>query len=467
MTEAGAGSTAARLLVTMNAKAYLIIAAAAVVSLSQSPAQQRGKSVPPELEARLKEFFVQKEDQAHALAKEENSEQAPEVWAFFKAGKEGDWKNVGSIYRTLRSGAYQYEGTRTDKRLVTMAWQPVNEAYGAYEGFSQGAEDYVVMFGREILDSLPRGSIYFGGTDPGRWLVTAFSKSHANADPCFVLTQNALADGLYLKYLRTMYGRRIVTPSDSDSQKAFADYVADAEKRLKEGTLKPGENATILNGKTQVSGQVAVMEINARIARIIFDANPKQEFFIEESFPLDWMYPYLSPNGLIMKINRKPPAELASEVLRKDREYWTRFVDRALGQWLTPGTSIKDVCDFVTTVFERKEDADYQADEKFVRNAYVCKTYSKLRSSIAGVYAWRWKNSKTPEEKQRMAKETDLAFRQAYALCPYSPEAVYRYTSWLTEQARTKDALLLAQTAARLDPRNSKFAKLVEDLEDK
>jgi len=222
-----------------------------------------------------------------------------------------------------------------------------------------------------------------------------------------------------------------------------------------------------VNGKTQVSGQVAVMEINARIARIIFDANPKQEFFIEESFPLDWMYPYLSPNGLIMKINRKPPAELASEVLRKDREYWTRFVDRALGQWLTPGTSIKDVCDFVTTVFERKEDADYQADEKFVRNAYVCKTYSKLRSSIAGVYAWRWKNSKTPEEKQRMAKETDLAFRQAYALCPYSPEAVYRYTSWLTEQARTKDALLLAQTAARLDPRNSKFAKLVEDLEDK
>src|SRR5437773_80896 len=172
----------------MNWNIFLIIAAVAVLCATESEAQKRGaKSVPPELEARLKEFFVQKEDQARALAKEENSEQAPEVWAFFKAGKEGDWNNVGSLYRTLRSGAYQYEGTRSDKRLETMAWQPVNEVYGAYEGFSQGAEDYVVMFGREILDSIPRGSIYFGGTDPGRWLVTAFCKSHVKADPCFVL----------------------------------------------------------------------------------------------------------------------------------------------------------------------------------------------------------------------------------------------------------------------------------------
>lgn len=430
----------------MNLKAYFVLAAT-IISISQSPAQQRGRSVPPELESRLKAFFVQKEDQARALAKEENSEQAPEVWAFFKAGKEGDWNNVASLYRTLRSGAYQYEGTRSDKRLVTMAWQPVNEAFGAYDGFSQAPEDYVVMFGQEILNSIPRGSIYFGGTDSGRWLVTAFSKSHVNADPCFVLTQNALADSLYLKYLRTMYGKRIVTPSDSDSQKAFADYVADVEKRLKDGALNPGENATIVNGKTQVSGQVAVMQINARIARTIFDANPKQEFFIEESFPLDWMYPYLVPNGLIMKLNRKPPAEILPEIVRKDGEYWTRFTDRALGQWLTPETSVKDVCDFATTVFERKEEGDYQADEKFVRNSYVCKTYSKLRSSIAGVYAWRWKNSKSPEEKQRMAKEAEFALRQAFAICPYSPEAVFRYSGLLTDQGRTRDALLLAQTA--------------------
>jgi len=452
----------------MNRKSFLIGVAVALLSASEGEAQKRGaKAVPPELEARLKEFFVQKEAQAQSLAKEEKSEQAPEVWAFFKAGKEGDWSNVGSLYRTLRSGAYQYEGTRNDKRLETMAWQPVNEAYGAYEGFSQGEEDYVVMFGREILDSIPRGSIYFGGTDPGRWLVTAFCKSHVKADPCFVLTQNALADGLYLKYIRVMYGKQIAAATDDDSKKAFNSYLADAQKRLKEGKLKPGENVKEVDGKPQVTGQVAVMDVNARIARTIFDANPDREFFIEESFPLEWMYPYLTPNGLIMKINRKPPAEISAEIVRKDREYWTRFADRALGQWLTPETPLKDVCDFATTVFLRKEEGDYQADEKFVRNAYAHKTYSKLRSSIAGVYLWHWKNSKSDGEKQRMGKEAEFAFRQAFAICPYSPEVVFRYANWLKEQDRTKDALLLAQVAERIDPRNRQFTKLVEELEDK
>src|SRR5205814_9663619 len=166
-----------------------------------APAQKRGE-VPPGLENRLKQFFVSKEAQARALLKKENHEPPPEMWDFFKAGEEGDWTKVPKLYRTLRRGAYQYEGGQKDKRLETMAWSPLNECDGAYEAFSEAEEKYVVMFGQGILDSIPPGSIYFGGTDPGRFLPTAFCKSHPKADPCFVLTQNALADGLYLKYIR-------------------------------------------------------------------------------------------------------------------------------------------------------------------------------------------------------------------------------------------------------------------------
>jgi len=36
------------------------------------------------------------------------------------------------------------------------------------------------------------------------------------------------------------------------------------------------------------------MTINGLLAKIIFDKNPNREFYIEESFPLDWMYPYLN-----------------------------------------------------------------------------------------------------------------------------------------------------------------------------
>jgi len=447
----------------MNIRSSLM-AAMLLMLVPFSPAQAQG-AVPPSLEARLKSFFVQKQAQARALLKEEGQETAPEVWKFFNAGAEGDWKTVGSSYRLLRSGAYQYDVARKDKRLETMAWQPVNECFGAYDEFSHWPEDYMQMFGNEIAASIPKGSLYFGGTDPGRWVLTAFCKSHANADPFFVLTQNALADGLYLKYLRVMYGTRIKIASEEESQTAFSNYVAEASQRLKAGKLQPGEKAKEVNGKVQVSGQYAVMQVNARIARKIFDSNPDREFYVEESFPLDWMYPYLSPNGFIMKINREPVAELSAGTLRKDREYWMRFSDRAIGQWLTPETPVKDVCDFAATVFGARENGDYQPDERFVRNSYACKSCSKLRSSIAGVYAWRVTKSKTPAEKTRMIKEADFAFRQAFALCPYSSEAVFRYANFLVEQGRKKEALLVAQTAEPLDPRNTGLANLLQQLE--
>ena len=91
----------------------------------------------------------------------------------------------------------------------------------------------------DILGAIPRGSIYFGGTDPGRALPTAFSRAHANGDPFFTLTQNALADGTYLEYLRNTYGGKIYTPTDADSQAAFQAYTDDARKRLEANFVDP------------------------------------------------------------------------------------------------------------------------------------------------------------------------------------------------------------------------------------
>ena len=454
----------------MNLKIHVLLLAAAVLCMDAAQAQRKRSSdrlVPSGLESRVKKFFSDKEAQARQLAEQENQTQVPEIWEFFEAGRNGDWGAVAAHYRTLRRGAYQFEGGRKDPRLETVVWQPVNESFGAYDECASMAEEYVEMFGQEILEVTPRGSIYFGGTDPGRWLVTLFAKSHPEADPCFVLTQNALADGLYLKYIRMMYGDRLATPTDDDSKKAFQEYLADAEQRLKEGKLKPGENVSNAKGKVQVSGQVAVMQVNARIARAIFDANPAREFFIEESFPLDWMYPHLSPRGLIMKLERKPLPELPAGVVLKDHEYWTQFIDRTLGKWLTPDTSVEAVCKFARTVFEDKDLNQFKGDRAFVTNASACKTYSKLRSSIGGVYAWRARNSSSTEEKQRLAKEADFAFRQSFALCPYSPEAVARYSNLLVDQGRKKEALQLAETAERIDPQNPALGNLVGELEER
>ena len=88
----------------------------------------------------------------------------------------------------------------------------------------------------------------------------------------------------------------------------------DAQRRLQHDMqfpnepkqIKPGEDVRVVDNRVSVSGQVAVMAINGLLTKIIFDKNPTNEFFVEESFPLDWMFPYLTPYGIIMKINRNP-----------------------------------------------------------------------------------------------------------------------------------------------------------------
>ena len=272
--------------------------------------------------------------------------------------------------------------------------------------------------------------------------------------------------------------REIHTPSNDDSQKAFSDYLADAQQRLKEGRLKPGEDVKIIENRVQVSGQVAVMAINGLLTKVIFEKNPGHEFYVEESFPLDWMYPYLTPYGIIMKINRNPVGELTEDMLRRDHEFWSQFSDRLVGNWITYDTSISNICEFVERVHLRRDYKRFEGDSKFIRDNDGQKAFSKLRSSIAGVYAWRIGEisrvigTKPPAEQQQMAleqqrvlREAEFAFKQAYAYCPYSPEAVFRYINLLLGLQRVDEAYLIAKTSRKLDPYNPSMRDLVNQLE--
>ena len=80
------------------------------------------------------------------------------------------------------------------------------------------------------------------------------------------------------------------------------------------------------------------------------------------------------------------------------------------------------------------------------------------------MYVWRAQHAQDADERRQMQKAADMAFRQAYALCPYSPEAIFRYTNFLIEFNRPDDAFLIAKTSLRLDPNNSQLQQLVESV---
>jgi hypothetical protein len=49
-----------------------------------------------------------------------------------------------------------------------------------------------------------------------------------------------------------------------------------------------------------------------------------------------------------------------------------------------------------------------------------------------------------------MNNAADFAFRQAFALDPFSPEVVFRYVNLLLSDNRIADAILVAETAGKM-----------------
>jgi hypothetical protein len=391
----------------------------------------------PAIAAQLRAFVAEKATQANAATNKLPSE----VRAFFAVAAKGDWLAVSNAFIELRKHAGPYGP----------AWEPVVDTWGALAAFGEGDEIYSTAFGTNIIASIPPGSIYFGGTDPGRFIIAALQKSQVRAEPFFTLSPTALVDANYLAYLRGMYGTKIYTPTDDDLKRTYQEYTRVAVERQSKNQLKPGESVTVgADGQPQVSGMMAAVQVKGLLAKLIFDKNPDHEFFIEESFPFDWLYPHLEPHGLIFKINRQPLPGLSEPIVKEDHDYWRSLVRPMIGDWLTDDTSVEQVAAFVWKTFGKQDSSGFTGDPRFMQNVYSQRMFSKLRSSLAGLYAWRLQQATDPTEKARMAREADFAFRQAWALGPDSAEAVFRYVAFLMEQKRVADALRIAETAAQL-----------------
>lgn len=428
-------------------------------ALRTASAQTNSYSYPPQLAA----FSALKEQQESQLAKELQVPLPAEVKDFFNSAHRGDYVALSNIVERL--GAQLFAAHR---RLTNVQpawepfWQPMTEVESAYEAFALGGTKYPLAFGEGIIHSIPAGSIYFGGSDAGRMLVTALCASHVQGKPFYTLTQNALSDGKYMDYLRTMYGKEISLPTTNDVQKAIDDYKSDALRRYMQGLLKRGED--VKNGEVQLNGQVPVMEIHALLVKWILDHNPKPEFYYEESFPLEFLYPYLSPHGLIFKLNHEPLPALPKTDMDADRAFWSKQLAMMLGDWLKPDTSVSNVCFNVETVYREKDLSRFKGDKEFLTNDFARKAFSKLRVSIAGLYQGRLMKEAETENAKRLSLEADLAFRQAYALCPTSPEVLFRYASLLMAQRRFDDAILVVQTTLRLTPADDHFHDQYENL---
>jgi tetratricopeptide (TPR) repeat protein len=200
-------------------------------------------------------------------------------------------------------------------------------------------------------------------------------------------------DKRYIAYLRGRIGTSIWLPEQADLDKAAEQY-PDGPK-----------------GITQV------MQINGALAKMIFDRNKAgHEFWVEVSYVIPWMFPFLQPDGLVMKLNSEP-TELTSEMVDADRRFWDAYVEKLI------------------------------THPDYARDASAQATFSKLRCSIAVLLVARGQTS-----------AAEYAYNQAVRLSPASPEAALGLAELYAKEGRWVEAIARAEEFKKLNPEKASFA---------
>jgi tetratricopeptide (TPR) repeat protein len=363
--------------------------------------------------AKLAQFARSRRELAHALARRRNVTVPDEVERFFAAVESGNWDAIAAAFQTLEGGESSGSPQSSRSAEVNALWPAIHDAYGVAEQVHDWPAQQLLDYGNAILDSLRPGMVYVGGTDNGRWIPELLNDT-SGGERHIILTQNALADSLYLDYVAVQYGERFQALTPVDSQRAFADYSADAARRFAHDRdfpdepkqIRPGEMITAGDdGRISVSGQVAVMDINERLLTGLMAKNPDLSFAVQESSPLQGTYADALPLGPLMELRAKSEgnnltAVRASETLA----YWEQAAGEILGDAATSASPS------------------------------ALKSYSHDAVATGNLL-----------ESHGHLTQAEATFRLARQISPANPEPVFKLGQLLDRSGRTQEARSLVE----------------------
>jgi len=361
-----------------------------------------------------------------AMAKKLKIAVPPDMDRFFVAVQTGRWEEATNIFASLQ----ELRRTTGWERGTEVLWHAAAETFGVAEQAHAWPAQELLEYGNAILQSLRPGMAYVGGTDSGRFIPTLLTET-GEGESHIAITQNSLADGTYLDYLRLRYGERMNTLSPEDGQNGFTTYLQDAQKRLlhdeqfpnKPKQIRPNEEVRVTENRVQVSGQVAVMMINEQLLQKLLQKNPELSFALEESTPLKTFYPGATTLGPISELHSDAAIPLTAQQAADSLEYL-----REITQSLASGS-----------------DASASSPS---RNAYA-----KLILGQADLF-----------QEHNLPNEAAQAYQMAYGLSSSQPEVVCGYANLLLDQKRYDEARQVAQAGLDHAPENKQLRDVQQRL---
>jgi len=298
------------------------------------------------------------------------------------------------------------------------------------------------MYGRDMLADLPKDSFVFGGTDPGRFVPTymvlseSFEPKKFKRDPNFdrrdlyVITQNALADAFYNQYIRNHYS------TDRPEAKSWIERWLGRDKQYPKAPLvlpRQEDIMAIYQSAIETRQKNAAAPdpnadptvLNSLVGEWIWQRNKDQRnFFVEESFPMEWSYPNAVPHGLCYEIKKNPVPVLSAEIVQGDMQYWRDYIDHL------------------------------KRNPRFAEDIDAQRSFSKLRNTGGNIYRWR-----------KMPEAAEQAYRQALELWPGNSETLNNFSDLLMQQNRAEELRDILAKASKADPNNGLLSALLTSSE--
>jgi hypothetical protein len=396
----------------------------------------------------LAHFTKDKRELVSKIAKKHQLDVPRVIWDFFDAAQREDYPSATNLFERVRDGLDQPGKGWVPPQL----WGPAHDVLGAFEQFNCWNPKLLRVFGTNIIESIPPGSIYFGGTDAGRFVVSALCLSHTEGQPFYTITQNALADAKYMDYLREIYAEHLYVPDPNELQNAFNDYLKDASERLRTGHLYPDEDVRVVGDRVVAKGVGAIMRINEVLVKLLIEKNPKREIYLEESYPIESLYAQSIPHGLIFRVHHDKMQHVTKSAMEADLQFWLSQTKSLLGKSVQNSTGLAELCAWADGAYVRSNRSGFGGNPAYLEDIQAQQYFSKCRSAQARLYEWRSKNTVDKAESTRLEAEADHAYRQAFALSPFYPETAWRYTQFLADHQRTNDLKLLLATALKSNP---------------
>ncbi len=206
-----------------------------------------------------------------------------------------------------------------------------------------------------------------------------------------------------------------------DFQRAFQDYVADAQQRFEHDQqfpdepkqLRPGEEVQVTeDGRVNVGGQVAVMTINESLLEGLRAKNPDLSFALQESSPLRGTYADALPLGPLMELG----AQSAENTFTAER------AAESLDYWRTKSQAILD-------------------DPGAAGSETALKSYSHDTVAAGNLLA-----------AHHFTAEAEEAYRLATHLWPGNPESVGGLADLLFQGGRENEARQVLQEFLQVHP---------------